>query len=548
MQGRRGLYAALLVAAVFAVYARSVFAEFVWDDEHFVRSNLTLASWHTLPRIFLESTTSGAGLKSDFYRPSQSITHFFDLHLWGADPRGHHLTNVLLQAATTLAVFFWLSTLAPLEGALAAAALWALHPLQVEAVAYISGRGDILAVFFLCAGLALSGRSLILTFCCAVLGLLSKESLVTFPALLFLHDRALSRPLRWPRYVPFAALLIVYVTLRLTLLNFHDLLNFNGFQSVLTEHKISRLFTYLPTLPEGLRLWLWPSDLHHDRAWQIYASLATPRVWLSALFVAAWLGAAAFFWKRNRTVSVGLLWFIVATAPTSNLVILVNSLFFDHWFLLPGLGLALVLAQVPILTSRTRPYAIGATLLLCAACGTVSQKLIDTWHDPVAFNTYLRTYEPHNTRVLANLAGALAERGGLGDSEESISIWREAIATEDHPGFHAGLARVLESQGDLSGADTEYRSAVQMDPRYHEGWIALAMFESKNGNHEGARQAAERDLLLFPKRAEAYLVLAQMALEQGDTARALAQLQHGIEQVEDPRLRAGLEKVRARLK
>ncbi len=537
---RQRLWAILLALIVVAVYARTLLGQFVWDDEWFVVGNIHVRAWRYVPRLFLESVTSGAGEPSNFYRPLQSLTHAIDIQLWTDSPRGHHFTNVLLQAAAAVAVFLWLAELAPLEGALAGAALWALHPLQVEAVAYISGRGDILGVLFLCLALRFSGTRPFLTFCGVALALLSKESVVTFPALLWLHDRALGRPFSWKRYVPTAALSGVYVVLRLTVLNFKNTADFSTGPNILSHHLLYRLFTYLTTLPEGLRIWLWPNDLHHERQWFAYIHFTEPRVLAGTLFVVAWLGASALLWNLQRRIAVGLLWFVVATFPTSNLVVVINALFFDHWFLLPGLGLALMISQVPFFAGPTRVLTLTTVALLCGSAALFEQQLIDVWHDSITFNAKLLEYSPRNTRVIHNLAAALADRSEPGDLAQSIALYRQAISIGDEAGFHNNLALALEKSGDLAGAEREHRRAVEMDPNLAKAWMTLGLFESDHGRFAEARKAFDHALSLIPKSAELYLSLAQLSLNENDSAGAIAQLVRGLGVVDDPRLHEAL--------
>ena len=294
----REVYALALAAAAMAIFWNSLRASFVWDDAAFVQDNVYLQSWSSIPRLFSENMTAGAGIAGGIYRPLQSLTHFCDLQLWGLDPWGHHLTNVLLHAAATVSVFYWLAGLAPLSGAALAALLFSLHPLQSEAVAYVSGRGDTLAILFTCAGLALSLSRPRIALACALLAMLSKENAVLFPVLLWLHNMAAGRRSILREQAPFWALAVIYAAFHLVLFHFEPLHPVSpGVISEFSSHVQYRLFTYIPTLPMGLRLWVWPMDLHHERSWGVYRSWTTS-VWLSLIGIL--LAPSRLLWKIEK--------------------------------------------------------------------------------------------------------------------------------------------------------------------------------------------------------------------------------------------------------
>ena len=540
-RGQQRLAAALLAALVLLVFAECLSFSFVWDEEHFIMRNAYLTSWKYLPHLLLENVDAGAGVRSNPYRPLEMLTHFLDVRLWGYQAWAHHLTTVLIHAATTVVIFRWLCRFAPWSAALLAALAYGLHPLQSVAVPYIPGRVDDLAILWMCLGLLAFERSAAVSLLCAVLALLSKESMALFPVFLWLHQQAAGRPVSWKRLWPFGAVALVYVALRLTVLNFHNTLNFYGHDNIFTQHPSYRVWTYLTTLPEGLRLWLWPHDIHHERAWAVYASLAIPRVWLSLLGVVAWLGVAAWQWRRRRVVAVGMLWFLIATLPTSNLIVLINALFYDHWFLLPGLGLAMAVSQVPALHRLSARQTWCAALAVSVGLGAITWRSNRAWRDPVSLNTHLRRFEPHNPKILHNLAMALADQGKL---EESIRLYQQAIAESDvYPHTHHNLARAYEQLGRLDDAAGEYRKALAIDRAFHHSALALGQLELSRGRDEAAEPMFRSALASFPYSTEAYLGLAHLKLKQGDRAGAITELERGLRVVDDARLREALKEL-----
>ena len=195
-RGMRGAILAVTIATVLA-YARTLSFEFVWDDVLLVARSQRLREWSSLPTVLASHFWSEVHEGSHYYRPLVSLSYFLDLHVWGLNPFGFHLTNLLAHLATALAV---LMLTRRLTGNLLAASIagvaFALHPIHTESVAFISGRTDVLStLLFLLAllgyarwrdgrgALALAG-SLAAFF----LALTAKEVAVTLPLILVLWD------------------------------------------------------------------------------------------------------------------------------------------------------------------------------------------------------------------------------------------------------------------------------------------------------------------------------------------------------------------------
>ncbi len=521
---------ACLAAAALAVYWNCLGNSFLWDDEQFVVKNVFLTSSKYLPKIFTENIVAGAGFKSNLYRPLQTLTHFLDMHFYGLHPWGHHLTNVLLQAGAAAVVFLvFCEILSPLS-ALLAAAIFALHPIQSEAVAYVSGRGDILAVLFLCLGLLAFERRLWLSLVFAALAMFSKESLALFPLFLALYEYAKDRPLVWKRHLPFWALSGLYVLLRLTILNFQNTLNFYKTPNVLTESLSPRVFTYFTTAAKGMSLWFWPLDLHHERSWPVFTLFAIPQVWVSFLILAVIILAAFFLRKRSRVIFAGVLWFFIATAPTSNILVLINAIFYDHWFILPGLGLAM--AAGAVIENLSARGAFLRRAVLSAAAVLIAASFFATWHynrawkTPVSLYTHILSFEPKSAKITSNLGMAYADEG---KNEKAMEWYKRSIELSDEfPETHHNLARVYWALGDEEKAILEFKRAVSMGARFYNSWMDLGFIYLARKEYGMATEAFGHVLNIYPYEARVYLGLAQIDMIKGDKEAASQILEKGI--------------------
>lgn len=540
-------WSAAVAGIVLLVFLNCTANAFVWDDEQFIVKNAYLTSWRYLPQLFTQNVVAGAGVVSNLYRPLQMATHFLDVQVWDYRPWAHHLSTVLIHTAASVAVFRLLASLCPPAPAALAALLFAIHPIQSEAVAYTCGRGDGLAILFICLTLLSVRRRPWWALAWAALGMLSKESVAIVPLLLWLYDRAAGRPLGWRRHLPFWLLSGAYVVIRLTVLNFKNFLNFYDQANILTEHLDARVWTYLTTLPKGLSLWLWPAGLHHERSWPVFTSPAAPQVWGSLAAVVLLLGAAAWAWRRgHRVAAVGLAWFLAATLPTSNLVVLINAIFYDHWFILPGLGLAMAAASG--LTRAfsggrsVRVLAGGLSIAVLAACAVLTVRANGIWRTPIRLYTHILQHEPDSAKICNNLAMAYADAGQL---EQAIGLYQRSITLSDQfPQTHHNLANAYLQLGEEARAVEELQRAVALDPAFHHAWIKLGMIALHRRASEDAGQAFTRAIRAYPYDAQAYLGLAQAHLARGDVSAARSALQAGREALpDDPILRTALEQL-----
>lgn len=537
-------FAVLSAAAAFALFANTIPAGFVFDDEFFVLRNAHLASWDRIPLLLVSNIDAGAGFRSNLYRPLQSLTHFLDMRVYGPLPWGHHLTNVLLHAAAAACVFAWLRSFVPAVPAFLTCLLFSLHPLQSEAVAYISGRGDVLAVLFLCAGLALFRHSLAAAFVCAVLAMMSKESMAMFPALLLLSEKARGGKADWKRHLPFWVLGAAYALLRLTALNFADTLNFyGGARNVFTENPLYRFFTYLSTIPGSLRLFVWPDDLHHERSWPVHVSFSNPQVLAGAALLALALAVALFAWRRRRPISCAILFFLAATLPTSNLVAIINAIFYDHWFIIPGLGLALALAFLAGRAEKGRGLVAAALLIPLPLLSWQTARYNLVWRDAESLNTHILRHEPGSAKAHHNLAMALS---GRGERLQAMEHYRKAIAIDDvFAHTHHNLAQEYTALGLTDLAVEEYNRALALDPGFYYSRVQLGLLEYRRGEPKKARAHLEEALRMHPYGDEARLLLAEVLLNSGNPGEAERVLLEGSKICASPRLAEALAKVRA---
>ena len=533
-----------LVALAAAPYASSLGHGFVHDDHMVVVDNPLVVEERFLG-AFVRPYHTGPGPATGLYRPLTTGTLALNHALGGLSPGGYHALNVLLHAAVSLAVFaLALAGGVSTAAAALAAALFAVHPVHVEAVAYVSGRADLLAALFFVLALVAWARGThagsLTAGAAFLLALLSKESAVTFP-LVVLAWEALERTRsatgmrrgRGGRAVKVLALalpLAVYLLLRQRALG--------GFwiepggvtfieNPALGQGILVRVATALSVLPRAALLLLFPLRLSPDYS---YAEIVPVRSALDLPFLAgvvvAALGVAALgvACSRARRACFPILFTLATYSIVSNLVVGIGTIFAERLLYLPSLGICLLGGSALAWAARALPRRAGllvaAVLLAAAVTRTATWSAV--WRDD--FSLYSAAYRsaPRSVKVLGNYAAGLAFRGRLAEARELLVEALE-LAPESIPN-RFNLAQVLFRMNDWEGAEREIRRVLAAEPGDATAWAHLGAVLQRKGELPGAEEGFRRALALQPDHPDARLGMAWLALQDGDLDRAEAEL------------------------
>jgi hypothetical protein len=422
--------AALLVLVTWAVFAQTLTFDFVnYDDPVYVTENFELQGDLDLVSVYEVFTLVG---RSGHWHPLTWISLMIDFQLFRLEPWGYHLHNLVLHTGSTLLLFVILrwTTGAVVPSALVAG-LFAVHPLHVESVAWISERKDALSAFFwMLTTLAYvayarepTASRYRLMVLCYVLGLLSKPMLVTLPATLLLLDywplgRFRFAPASVRRWPPVSTWRLVAEKLPLFALA--------GGSCAMTvwgmhkSHAIRPLtqFTFVDRLGNSvigyvtyLRKAVWPSDLapyYPMQTWQdaeLYACLAVLVVLCLAVAVLA---------RRHPAVLVGWLWYLGTLVPVIGVVQVGSQAYADRFSYIPLVGVfigGVWLAFDSAPTARGRLIVAVVLIALTSALGVVAFSQAGIWHDSVSLWTHNLAVTEDNYLAETNLASAYLRDG-----------------------------------------------------------------------------------------------------------------------------------------
>jgi len=535
----------LMTALTFGRVTQCAFLNF--DDDLYVSENPHLNAGLTPEGIrwAFEADLVRKSPNADYWQPVTFLSRMLDVSIFGMNPRGHHLTNLLIHILNVLLLFilvrqmtgsYWRSFFT--------AAFFAVHPLQTETVAWVTARKDVLSVFW---GLISVGaylryvrkRSairmgfLIFTF---AMGLMSKPMLVTLPALLLIldvwplrrmnADRSILRSFfervseKWPLFL--LSLLMLPVP-------------FIGQSGALTYSSPFRIAAQVGLIYAGyFGKVFWPAGLG------IYGpSPELPLVWWQCLagwvFLSAGSVAALTGMKRRPYFFAGWFWWIIALIPMIGLWVPA-----DRFMYFPGIGIFLltVWGVSDRLTGRRRTRIMLPVLGMAAIAvfALTSFLQVPYWRDNLSVFERAIRVNPRNYIAQNNLGNELACRdeyekaagyflraigikpdnaetyNNLGVMKMKQEKWDEALSyfarsISLNPGFaraHYNAAEVLSKSGNISGAEEEYRMAIRIDPDYVTAYYGLGVLLGRSGRSLPAAECFSRAIELRPGFAEAY--------------------------------------------
>jgi tetratricopeptide (TPR) repeat protein len=565
----------VLVFATALAYQQAWHAGYVWDDDVYVTGNKLLTAPDGLKRIWfsLESPSQ--------YFPLVYTTFRIERALWGLNPAGYNCVNILFHIVNALLVWRLLHVLR-IPGAWLAAAIFALHPVQVESVAWITERKNVLMGFFFLLSLlswtnfleAQTRRmwkfyALALVFC--ALALLSKTTACTLPAALLLILWWQKRPITWQRLMQIAPFVVLGLGMGLVSIwweRYHQGTRGEIFDVGVLDRVLiaSRAFWfYLSKL-------LWPANLMFSYPrWTISAANPFDYIWLLAV---AALAAVIYFARSGsrrigRGPEVAVLFFVATLSPTLGLIMLYTFRFTfvaDHYQYLACIG-PVALAAVGITTGfslleKRRPFpriAICGALLF--VLGLLTWRQCGMYRDTETLWRWTISRNPGSWMAYNNLGTELLKAGKvdeaiaqfkralqiqpdyavahnnlgnallrLGQTADSYTHLQKALQLDaNNAEAHNNLGNTLVQMDRVDEAATHYGKAVEIDPSYAQAHNNLGALFLQTGHLEESVTHLQKALALEPDSADAHNNLANTLMRMGKIDEALSHYNTALE-------------------
>ena len=529
MKNSRLLSAILIILLGACVYANAVNGTFLWDDDALVRDNALIKDRANLPGIFTRDIAAGTEKESLYYRPLQILTYMVDYAIWKEDVRGYHLSNILWHILAALALFgsvilfFDDRRLALLTGL-----FFVVHPVHTEAVTYISGRADPLALFFLLLTFifyiktAQTFRPGQFFFMLAsyALALFSRENSLILPFLLLIYHVSFNKKFCAKAFLPLLGVALAYGILRGIVLN-------GSAVQTGTTTLFERLPGFFAAVATYIRLLFFPFGLHMEYGNKLF-SWGDPNV-IAGLAILTVVLVYAWYKKQNdRLVFFSVSWFLVALLPVSNLYP-IGTYMAEHWLYVPSIGFFLIIAKLlNRLCEKHKTIAIAVTVCALGYFAILTVRQNAVWQNPIDFYERLVRLAPDSARAYNNLGKAYynAER----DSEEIIPLYKTAVELKpDYYGAYFNLGLIYSREGQYGQAVEAYKNVTRLKPNFARAHNDLGYAYYRIQQFAPAAESLKQAVTLQPGYAEAYLNLGNVYNAAGKKVEALAAYQTAAE-------------------
>jgi len=528
------IIAIILSVTTLSVYWRTGTSEFInFDDDQYVYENSYIQNGLKLESVRWAMTATYAAN----WHPVTWLSHMADVQLYGMNPRGHHLTNVIIHTVSSLLLLFllyrctgsfWQSSFV--------AALFALHPLHVQSVAWVAERKDVLSAFFCFLTLLLycnytakkSAALYVVTLLAFLFGLMTKPMLVTLPLVMLLMDF-------WPlnRYrfegEEFRKLSATALSLVKEKIPFFACSLFSSIITVYAQNTGSAIrsieeLSYTLRIENALTAYIkyivmtfWPNDL--AILYPVSTTIPSWQVIGSLLVLLLFSVVSVRCWRRYPYIPVGWFWFLITLLPVIGLIQVGAQSIADRYTYIPLIGIFIVTAWGATDLTSTLQYrkeilALITGVVIITSTAVTWQQL-GYWQDSISLYRQALKVTSGNSLINFNLALALEKKG---KTELAIQEYRNTLQINpNYSEAHTNLGAVLFLKGDIDQAMHEYQEGIRINPNDMQAHNNLGIALARKGNVDAAIREYQEALRINPNYAKArknlYIALTQKRMQ-----------------------------------
>ena len=534
---RRAFLVSLFLALTGLIYFNSLKNGFVFDDQHYIVKNHLIkvldsqGLWNMFSSFYMWD-----------YLPLTLLSLSFDYWLYGLNPAGYHFSNTLLHFINALLVYQLVLQIAKSgRAALWTSLIFLAHPLQVESVAWISERKNLLSFFFFSFSFLtyLRGGTRFLSLFLFFLACLAKTSVVILPLLLVLYDISFAgKPIKSILVDKVYYFLISLGVAILTLLS-HS--SGGTLREYPDQNPINTVFSMMAVFKEYIIKILFPINLNIWYPDQVYKSLMEPQILISVLVIAGYIWLVRWSYSSRRVVFFGLVWFLIALLPVSH-IIPFPQMMADRFLYIPMLGLLIVMVSM----SKKGMGFLGLSVILLFSLLSISRNYVyqddfHLWQDSVSKNSHhtrsmmflglsywgkgdqdraleilkqATILEPENNMAVLYRAHIYAEREEWNQAE---SLYRELVQrSPEKPKYYTHLAVFLGNRNRIKESLDLLNQALKRDPDYALAHFNRAVFLDRAGDSDGAFRAYQKAVALEPKSAHYQYILGMFYIKRTD--------------------------------
>lgn len=554
----------VLVLATYATFRHVIYCDFItFDDDFYVYENVHVQDGLTLSGLRWAFTTGHAAN----WHPVTWLTHMLDCDLYGLQPGGHHFTNLVIHIINALLLFLWLRSMTgSLWKSAFIAAFFALHPLRVESVVWVSERKDVLScLFWMLTLIAYVGyarkptilRYMLLSLSLAV-GLMAKPMLITIPCVLLLLDYWPLKRLSLRAFIEKIPLLVLAISSAVITVIVQKR---GGAVEALDISPIpDRLGNAVIAYGKYIIQTFWPKDLAVFYPRQV-GIVPMGQLIIGLVLLACISELVRRYRKEAPYLVTGWLWYLGTLVPVIGLVQVGGQSHADRYTYIPviGLTIGIVWGIEKLVEHRRRcRHIVNAFLFIALIALSINTQIyVRHWENGITLFKHALSVTPPNAKSHTNLGRALHDKG---DFDEAIKHYNSAISIKpldyrpyynlglicferdefekseeyfksalqlkpDHVKSHYNFGCLMLKQNKLMEAIASFSKALELDPDYIKAEVNLGIALASAGRDDLAMGHFSRALTLDPDNVDAHINLAVLLLKREDKNEAIRHLE-----------------------
>ncbi len=512
------------------LYGNTLWSPFVFDDLHSIQNNLFIKHPRYASLFFQGYYTSETIVQQGMFRPLLLLTFALNYFFSGLRPLGYHLINILLHFLNAVLLYSLLKALKkdiPWGVCTLVTLLFAAHPLNTEAVGYITSRSDVLLTFFILCGCILYIRGKIwFSLVLYLLALLTKEIALVFGLLIIAYDFSLSASgklflgrirQRGIFYIILIAVTASYWSYRGFVLHSHiaTISSVAPLRSAWSNILVQSAVTFF-----YLRMFLWPYPLSIHHPFPGLNSLWDPIAFSSVAAIASMGILVVALKKKQPLISFCIAWYLICLSPKFYARLYVVAA--EHHFYLASIGVYIMIAALlskPYL--RWRRPIVYAAVSFFIACSILTWSRNHDWSDAFRLWSHELKVEPSSTIAMYNLGVQYLERGDYAQARRLIEETMARSKTlESQVSARIGLAFIAEKERRFPESVRLLEEAAKIDQRNYYIYNFLGRAYAAMGREKEAEGAWRKGLSLSPRASEIQGAMGRLYLARNDHARA----------------------------
>lgn len=584
-KGSSAVHLAIIGVVTVLAYFNSIGNGFVGDDNGFVAYNVNIRDLGNLPEFFFNSSKTLAGYDplwgAVLYRPLRTLSYALDYAVFGQWAPGFHITSLILHLASVATVYLLTSALIRIPAvSFMAALIFALHPVHIEAVSWISSRADLIGLIF--ANLSLlayigykrgrGGSFLVASLLLAFISYLGKETMVFLPGLMILYD-FISEDKKGPKSVIGSNLLswalFAAITLGYLVFRFQMTGRMSTVQSWWGGTPYTNFLMMAKATALYIKLLVFPFDMNLHYVIGPARSIFEGGVIISAGVILATIALTVFLYGRSRVSFFLLAWFYLGLVPIANIIPNSFSMMAERYIYMPSEGpiIAMALGAYTLYQRARQGLPLVSKVMAFAGVAVMAAFLVTiisrngVYKDDFTFYTaavndspesapsykclgdqYLNRKETAKAlqnyrkalQIDPNYAEAMAKEGQIyadeGSFEKAIGQGEKAVALKpEDPVLRFTLGAFYSQAGLMDRAVGQWQKAIELYPYYAEAYNNLGAYYQVMGENEKALGMFEKSVGVNPFNAETHYNMALIFEEEGKVERSRASYSRFVE-------------------